>query len=181
MEDAKIISLYTERNENAIKETEAKYGKLLNKISYEILRNDEDTEECVNSTYLNTWNAIPPTIPKSLCAFVCRIARNIAINILTKLNRQKAENIYDELEEIIGDYNDPQDILEANTLTALIDTYLDTIKSRNRQIFVMRYYYNMSMKAISDCFNISEQAVRSQLMRTREGLRSFLSKNDIAL
>ncbi len=181
MEDSKIISLYTERNENAIKETETKYGKLLNKISYEILRNDQDTEECVNSTYLNTWNAIPPTIPKSLCSFVCRIARNIAINILTKLGRRRAENIYDELEEIIGDNNDPQDIIEANTLTALIDTYLDTIKSRNRQIFVMRYYYNMSMKAIGECFNMGEQAVRSQLMRTREGLRSFLKENGIEI
>ena len=181
MEDSKIISLYNERNESAIKETEAKYGKLLNKISYEILRNNEDTEECVNSTYLNAWNAIPPTVPKSLCAFVCRIARNIAINIITKLNRQRAESIYDELEEIIGDNNDPQDILESSTLTSLIDHYLDTIKSRNRQIFVMRYYYNMSMKSIGTCFDMGEQAVRSQLMRTREGLRNFLKENGIEL
>ncbi|MBE6879223.1 MAG: sigma-70 family RNA polymerase sigma factor [Ruminococcaceae bacterium] len=181
MEDLKIISLYTERNENAIKETEIKYGKLLNKISYEILRNDRDTEECVNSTYLNTWNAIPPTIPKSLCSFVCRIARNVALNILKKLNRHRAENIYDELEEIIGDNNDPQDIIEANALTTLIDTYLDTVKSRNRQIFVMRYYYNMSMKAIGDCFNLNEQAVRSQLMRTRDGLRNYLRENGMEL
>ena len=181
MEDSKIISLYNERNESAIKETKTKYGKLLNKISYEILRNAEDAEECVNSTYLNTWNAIPPTIPKSLCAFVCRIARNIAINTLTKLSRQRAECIYDELEEIIGDNNDPQDILEAHTLTANIDKYLDTLKSRNRQIFVMRYFYNMSMIAISDCFGISEQAVRSQLKRTRDGLRSFLKSNGIEI
>ena len=179
MEDNRIISLYNERNENAITETKEKYGKLIHKVSFEILRNEQDSEECENTTYLSTWNAIPPALPKSLCAFICRIARNIALNILKKLNRYRAENIYDELEEIIGDNNDPQDILEANTLTALIDRYLDTIKSRNRQIFMMRYYCNMSMKTIGEYFGLSENAVRAQLMRTREGPRpcaSFLKK-----
>lgn len=181
MEDNEIITLYVERNENAIKETDNKYGKLLNRISFEILRSDEDAEECVNSTYLNTWNTIPPTTPKSLCSFICRIVRNVSINLLIKLNRNRAENIYDELEEVIGGENDPQDILEANTLTAYIDRYLDTVKSRNRQIFVMRYYYNMSMKSIGVCFDMGEQAVRSQLMRTREGLRAFLEKNGVKI
>jgi RNA polymerase sigma-70 factor (ECF subfamily) len=177
MDDAKIISLYNDRDENAIAQTRTKYGKLLNKLSYEILRNEEDSEECVSTTYLNTWNAIPPAMPQSLCAFVCRIARNTAINLLKKLSRHRAENIYEELEEVAGDDSDPQDILESNTLTSLIDRYLDTIKSRNRQIFVMRYYYNMSMKTIGDCFNLNENAVRAQLLRTREGLRSYIREN----
>lgn len=179
MEDIEIISLYNSRDENAIKETEIKYGKLLGRISFDILRNTEDSEECVNTTYLNTWHAIPPTFPKSLCAFVCRIARNIALNLLKKLSRNKAENIYDELEEVIGDNSDPQDIIEANSLTACIDRYLDTIKSRNRQIFVMRYYYNLSMRTIGDCFGMNEEAVRAQLLRTRNNLRIYLKENGI--
>ena len=179
MEDNKIISLYNERNEIAITETKEKYGKLVRKVSYEILRNDEDTEECENTTYLSTWNAIPPSLPKSLCAFICRIARNTAIDLLRKLSRHRAENIYDELEEIIGDNSDPQSVLEDHMLTAFIDSYLSSIKSRNRQMFLMRYYCNMTMKAIGDCFGLSENAVRAQLMRTREGLRACLSKNGI--
>ncbi len=179
MEDNRIIILYNERNETAITETKDKYGKLVRKISYEILRNDEDTEECENTTYLSTWNAIPPSVPKSLCAFICKIARNTAIDMLRKLCRRRAENIYDELEEIIGDNSDPQDILEANQLTTFIDRYLSTIKSRNRQIFLMRYYCNMSMHTIGDCFNLNENAVRAQLMRTREGLRVYLKEKGI--
>ena len=179
MDDNKIISLYNERNETAITETGNKYGKLVRKVSYEILRNDEDTEECENTTYLNVWNAIPPTVPRSLCAFLCKIARNTAIDLLRKLSRHRAENIYDELEEIIGDNSDPQNILEANALTSHINRYLDTIKSRHRQMFLMRYYCNMSMKAIGDHFNLSENAVRIQLMRTREGLRAYLKEKGI--
>ncbi len=181
MEDNRIISLYNERNENAINETKSKYGKLVKKVSYEILRNDEDTEECTNTTYLSTWNAIPPATPKSLCAFICKIARNTAINISKKLSRHRAENIFDELEEIVGDHNNPQDLIEERVLTALISKYLRTIKSRNRQIFMMRYYCNMSVGAIGDYFNLNENAVYSQLKRTREGLRVFLTENGIDL
>lgn len=179
MEDNRIISLYNERNENAITETKTKYGKLVRKVSYEILRNDEDTEECENTTYLSTWNAIPPATPQSLCAFICKIARNTAIDLLRKLCRHRAENIYDELEEIIGDNSDPQDILQDTMLTSFIDSYLSAIKSRNRQMFLMRYYCNMSMKTIGEYFGLSENAVRAQLMRTREGLRTSLKENGI--
>lgn len=179
MNDAEIISLYFNRDENAIKETKSRYGILLTRISFDILRNNEDSEECVNTTYLNTWHAIPPTFPKSLCAFVCRIARNTAINLLKKLSRNKAESIYEELEDVIADNSNPQDIIEANALTSCIDRYLDTIKSRNRQIFVMRYYYNLSMRTIGDCFGMNEEAVRAQLLRTRSGLRSYLKENGI--
>ena len=179
LEDIKIITLYNERNENAITETKEKYGKLVRKLSYEILRNEEDSEECENTTYLNTWNAIPPANPTSLCAYICRIARNVAIDLLTKLNRRRAENIFDELEEIIGDHNNPQDIIEEDMLTALISKYLKSIKSRNRQIFMMRYFCNMSAAAIGDCFSLNENAVYAQLKRTREGLRTFLKENGI--
>lgn len=179
MEDNRIIILYNERKDTAITETRDKYGKLVRKVSYEILRNDEDTKECENSTYLSTWNAIPPAFPKSLCAFICKIARNTAIDMLRKLSRRRAENIYDELEEVIGDDSDPQDILEAGELTSFIDKYLSTIKSRNRQMFLMRYYCNMSMSSIGDCFNLNENAVRAQLLRTREGLRAYLKNNGI--
>ncbi len=179
LEDIKIITLYNDRNETAITETNEKYGKLVKKVSYEILRNDEDTEECTNTTYLSTWNAIPPAMPKSLCAFICKIARNTAIDMLRKLSRHRAENIFDELEEIIGDHNNPQDIIEEGMLTMLISKYLKSINSRNRQIFMMRYFYNMSADAIGNCFNLNENAVYAQLKRTREGLRDYLKENGI--
>ena len=179
MEDSRIIALYNERNESAITETKDKYGRLVKKVSYEILRNDEDTEECENTTYLSTWNAIPPSVPKSLCAFICKVARNTAIDLLRKLCRNKAEYFYDELEEILGEKNDPQDIIEEKMMTSFINRYLKTIKSRNRQMFMMRYYCNMSTEAIGDCFGLNENAVYAQLKRTRDGLRAYLKENGI--
>ena len=66
MDDLRIIELYFERDEQAIKETDAKYGKLCHSIAYNILNNHEDSEECVNDTYVGVWNAIPPTRPSNL-------------------------------------------------------------------------------------------------------------------
>ena len=179
MEDSRIILLYNERNESAITETKDKYGRLVRKVSYGILRNDEDTEECENTTYLNTWNSIPPAKPASLCAYICAIARNTALNLLRKAGRHKEENIFDELEEIIGDHNNPQELIEEAMLVPYINKYLKSIKSRNRQIFTMRYYFEMSVDAIGDCFGLSTNAVYVQLKRTREGLRAYLKENGI--
>ena len=82
MHDLNIIELYFARDERAIKETDAKYGKLCFKIAYNILHNHEDCEECVNDTYLGVWNAIPPTRPDNFMAFICKIARNTALKKL---------------------------------------------------------------------------------------------------
>ena len=76
MEDNQIIELYWNRSENAIIETDKKYGNYCNSIAFNILQNREDTKECVNDTYLKTWNAIPPQKPNVLKLFLGKITRN---------------------------------------------------------------------------------------------------------
>ena len=89
MDDMKIIELYFERDQQAIAQTDAKYGKLCHSIAYNILCNHEDSEECVNDTYVGVWNAIPPTRPNSLMAFVCKIAQNLSLKRLEFIKREK--------------------------------------------------------------------------------------------
>ena len=89
MDDLRIIELYFGRDEQAIKETDAKYGKLCHSIAYNILNNHEDSEECVNDTYVGVWNAIPPTRPNNFMSFVCRIARNLSLKRLEFMKREK--------------------------------------------------------------------------------------------
>ena len=107
MNDPEIIELYFKRDEKAIEETDAKYGKLCYRIAYNILNNHEDSEECVNDTYLGVWNAIPPTRPNNFVAFVCRITRNLSLNHLEKMSRQKRSAAtvvsLDELAEVLPD------------------------------------------------------------------------------
>lgn len=80
MEDSRIISLFFERSEQAIRELDCKYGGAVRKTAANILDDRQDVEECVNDTYLKVWNSIPPHAPNPLAAYVCRISRNLAIN-----------------------------------------------------------------------------------------------------
>ena len=80
MDDIKIIELYENRDQQAVVESQIKYGKLLYSISYGVLSNRMDSEECVNDTYLNTWNSIPPQKPQNLMAYLGRIVRNLSID-----------------------------------------------------------------------------------------------------
>ena len=80
MEDQQIIELYFARKEEAITQTKTKYGRYCHSIAYNILRNDEDAEECVNDTYLDAWESIPPHKPKVFSVFLGTITRRISLD-----------------------------------------------------------------------------------------------------
>ena len=106
MDDTMIIDLYWERSESAINETALKYGNYCTKIAMNILQSREDSEECVNDTYLKTWDAIPPQRPAKLSAFLGRITRNLSFNKYKARSTQKRggtdiELLLSELEDCI--------------------------------------------------------------------------------
>lgn len=178
MNDEKLIQLYFDRDERAVKETSEKYGKLCRKISYDILKNEEDCEECLNSSYLKVWNCIPPTKPESFSAFLTKIVRNTALTLSRKLGKHKTDYIYDELEEVLSG-KDLESIVDDRNITAIINSFLDRQKKRNRDIFVARYYFNMTTKTIAHLYGMEHATVRSQLLRTRTALRTYLKVNGI--
>ena len=108
MDDSEIVQLFLDRNETALSVTEKKHGKRCMTVANNILKNREDAEECVNDAYLKLWELIPPHRPEALGAFLCRIVRNTAVNLLRARNAGKrgsgtAAAVFDELEECIPD------------------------------------------------------------------------------
>ena len=107
IDDKKIIELYFERNQQAIKKTDIEYGKLCHKIAYNVLNNRQDSEECVNDTYLGVWNRIPPARPGNFKSYISTIVRNISIDKFRKLKAQKrSANMVmalDELADVLPD------------------------------------------------------------------------------
>lgn len=184
IDDQRIIELYSERNEAALKETEFKYGRLCYSIAYNILGNSEDAEECVNDTLLSVWNAIPPTMPENLKAYICRIAGNTALKKLEYNSAEKRSSnavIYlTELEEIIPDNRSPGDITEEN-LSELISSFLRSQKPEIRKVFIRRYWFFDSVSDIAARFSYSESKVKSMLFHTRNKLKKFLMKEGIDL
>lgn len=181
MDDKKIIALYFSRNEKAITETSKKYGRYLSSISYNILSDIADAEECVNDTYLTAWNTIPPKKPNILSVFLARITRFASLDLLRKRSADKRGGSeytlsIDELSGIVSGNEDPADSAIEKEMTDAIDRFLRSLPVSACDIFVMRYFYADSIKDIAKHLCCSEGKVKTTLHRTRLGLAEFLKK-----
>lgn len=181
MEDEMIISLYNKRSERAIEETQIKYGRACYGVAFGILRNNEDSEECVNDTYLRTWNVIPPEQPSRLGAFVCRITRNFAIDRHRAKNADKrpheTEVAIDELSEClpaIGD--DPE---SRAVIADVINRFLASLSPTKRIVFMRRYFFSDTPREIAKKLHMTETNVYIILHRLRAKLKDYLGKEGI--
>ena len=181
MDDNRIIDLYWQRSENAITETDKKYGAYCNTVAFNILQNKEDAEECVNDTWLGAWDAIPPNRPSVLRAFLAKITRNLSINRLEKRMAEKRGGaavfiVLEELEECIGGQSDIEGIVESHELEELIRRFVRKLPERDSNLFVRRYFFTDSIASIAERYRISENYVMVILSRTRRKLRKELIK-----
>lgn len=182
-EDQEIIDLYYARNENAITRTGEKYGKYLNAVSMNILKDMHDAEECVNDTYFRAWQTIPPERPSVLSAFLAKITRNLSLDRYRaryagkRIGGEYAVSL-DELADSLadGDTLSPERILDEREMGESINRFLHAQKKFARQIFVCRYFYADSYHAIARRFGVSESMIKSSLLRTRKKLKDYLKK-----
>lgn len=184
MEDKEIIQLYWDRQEQAIRETEAKYGGKLNALAYRIVNTHEDSQECVNDTYFTAWNTMPPQWPEFLFAYLAKICRNASLGRLDWLNaaKRKAEvvTLTREMELCIPDRSQDRH-LEGKELGELLNRFLGTISRENRMIFLRRYWFADSIQEIAGRYGMSQSKVKTSLHRTRTKLSAFLAKEGVAL
>ncbi len=179
MDDKAILAMYRERDEHAIEETAAKYGRLCLTVATNLLASPEDANECVNDAYLAVWNSIPPEEPENLTAYICLITRNLALNRLRQANRAKraagVEISIHELEEILPDTRlEPHP--DAKELGRHINAFLHTEKPAARDVFVRKYWFFDSVSEIAKLYGYSENKVKSMLFRTRNKLKNYLKK-----
>ena len=181
--DEAIIELYWQRNEQAIIETDRKYGKYLFTIAYNIVHDRLDCEECVNDTYLGTWNRIPPQRPNVFQVFLSRIMRNIAVDKLRANSAQKrvpSEMIVslDELDDCMACMDEVEEALLQDVSRAL-NSFLKTLNDREQFVFVCRYYYGDKISSIAHMLQIGEATVYRELATIRANLKDFMEKEGI--
>jgi len=184
LEDEKIIELYWKREEKAIVETDRKYRHYLYTVAYNILHNDTDCEECLNDTYLGTWNAIPPARPNAFQAFLSRIMRNIAVDKAREMHAAKrvpSELItsLDEIGEVLSYDMSPDEEQAIATVAEVLNAFLRALDERDQLIFVCRYYYCDKVSDIAGMLNVSERTVFRALSDMREELRKKLEAEGI--
>ena len=184
MTDAQIIELYWDRNEQAIRETEVAYGRKLHGLADRIVQNFEDAQECVNDTYLKTWDTIPPKRPEYFFAYLAKICRNFALGVLDWKSAAKRKGevvaLTQEMEACIPDPQHERK-LEGEELGEVLNRFLESLSVDNRVIFLRRYWYLDTVAEIARRYGMTESKVKTQLHRTRAKLHSFLAKEGITV
>ena len=184
MKDNEILDLYWNRDESAIKLTADTYGKYCYSVAYNILHNNEDAEECLNDTWVNAWNSIPPHRPNRLSTFLGKITRNIAINRYKQMNTQKrgegqVDIALNELEGCLSSQMDVEQMADEMVLTEAIDRFLRMQPRTERNIFIGRYWHLYSITELAKVYNMSESKITSMLFRMRNKLKIHLEKEGV--
>lgn len=185
MEDEKIMELFFQRSEQAIRELDAKYSRMFYNLSYNILNSRQDTEECVNDAYLAAWNAIPPAKPTSLQAYVCKIVRNLSLKLYYRNRAAKRSSAYEiamqELEPYLSAPNTVEAELETKELAGVIERFLQTLSEENCVIFMRRYWFSDTYTQIAGRVGLSEKTVSVRLVRIRGQLKKYLDERQVRL
>lgn len=179
--DEKIIELYFKRDERAITETDAKYRKFLFSIAYNILHDTCDCEECLNDTYKDTWNSIPPARPSLLQAFLAAIMRRTAIDLYKTKTRQKRISSeftvsLSEIEDFISNKDDTFSSVDANELGRVISDFVRSLSERKMYIFMSRYYIFRPINEIAKLLSCSESTINKEIAAIKKQLKEKLEK-----
>lgn len=186
MEDERIIDLYFCRSELAIAETERKYGANCYKLSVKIVMSPEDAQECVNDSYMQTWNSIPPTRPVCFSAYLYKIVRNASLNKLKMENAQKRGSsqyriAFEEVSESLSSGDNVAAQVDLLFLQKLLQKWLSKLSFDQRNIFIGRYWFFDSISEISKKTGFSESKIKMILFRLRKDLQTVLEREGIEL
>ena len=181
MDDKSIVDLYFSRDQEAITQTDKKYGHYCYRIAYNILTNKEDAEESVSDTYVAAWRAIPPRRPSVISTFLGKITRHIAIDRWRERNASKRGGgevplALEELQDCVAGMQNVEMDYERKEIIKAYVKFLDALPVTERRVFLCRYWYVDSVEAIADKFGFSQSKVKTMLHRTRAKLRKQLAE-----
>lgn len=178
MRDEEIVEMLWHRDEDAISRMEENYGNYCYDISYRIVQNREDASECLNDTWFQTWKSVPANRPLSLRAYVAKIIRNLSLNRVIRQNAFRrgcgeTPAVYEELEEMLGGKDETQEMVDRQVFTELLNTFLDGLTQRDRNIFVLRFWYFYDPQEIAEKYGMKEKAVYNVLYRLRRQFQEY--------
>ena len=184
MNDGDIVDLFLARDEEALRVVSDQYGTKLKHVSYRITRDEQTAEECVNDTYLEAWNRIPPSEPRSyLKVFLYKIIRAKSLNRIMHDHRLKRQAFVDELtaelEQCIPSKSNIEDEMDGKVFADAVNRFILTQSDEKRRVFIRRYFYMDTSSQIAERFGFSDNKVRTMLSRMRQELKIFLEKEEI--
>lgn len=184
LRDSEIVALFERRDERALAEVQGKYGKYCAAVAMNILKNREDADHAVNDALMRLWEKIPPAKPKNLAGFFAKTTKMICLNKYASDHTQKrgaSENtlILDELAECIASGTNVERAFEEKELMEAVNAFMGTLPKKKRDMFILRYWYRMSLKDISKRLGLSENNIAVSIGRTRKKLLEYLKRREL--
>lgn len=186
MDDRELVQLFFDRDESAIALTAKQYGTYCKSIAVHILHSADDTEECVSDALLKLWQTIPPNCPKSLKAYLGKLTRNLAIDryrlsVVEKRGGEATPLPISELEDLAPSVLNVESEAEFSELRRQLNSFVGSLDSEDRILFVQRYWYMLDIKEIAEKNGMGKSKVKMRLLRTRGRLREYLIKEGYEL
>ena len=185
MEDSEIVSLYWARSEDALRETERKYGDFCLALAMNILSLREDAEECVNDTWRRAWDSMPEERPARLRPWLGKVVRNLSIDRYRRDRAKKRhvdmELLLSELEDCVPARETVEETVEAAELGQIISRWLETLREEDRALFVRRYWNGEALKALAEACGIPAPKLAQKMYRLRQGLQAALEREGVSL
>lgn len=179
MTDEALIDLFENRAEEAISAAAEQYGAYCRAILWNVLRNEEDAEECLSDLWLRVWNAIPPQRPEHFKGWLGTVARNCALTRCRE-RKNRPETMEDAALELCRDLSDgPAERMEAAVLGDAISRFLHTRPQPERTAFLRRYWYGEKVEEVARRMGWTLGKTKTTLFRTRQRLRIFLEKEEL--
>ena len=183
-DDQRILTMYEERNEQALRETTVRYGALCRSVARNILGTEEDAEECLDDALLGAWNAIPPAHPANFGAYFLTLVRNFALKKYAAAHAEKRGGgqmpaALSEISEILASGENVEHEIDRRAMLEAVTKYLGTLPEHQRSLFVRRYYHASSVSELAELFGISENNVKVTLSRIRKRLCTYLRKEGL--
>ncbi|MBQ7700122.1 MAG: sigma-70 family RNA polymerase sigma factor [Clostridia bacterium] len=182
MQDKQIVDLYWARSEDAIRQTEIKYGKMLYSVSYSLTSSSRDSEECVNDTYLQAWKRMPTDRPDMLGAYLAKITRALSVDRVRRETAEKrggAGAVTEELSELIPSDFSMDEHIDNEALKQALDGFIKSLDKQKRVVFVKRYFFCLDIETICAQTGLGKSAVKTMLMRMREKLGNKLREEGL--
>jgi RNA polymerase sigma-70 factor (ECF subfamily) len=181
MEDRNIVELFFKRDQQAIRETDNKYGSYCKMIAGNILKSFQDVEECIDDTYIKLWNKIPPSRPIAFKGFIGKITRELAYDRYRAGSAKKRgggeiEAVLEELDECIPDSGSVESSIMGNELAGIVSDFVDKLPEKEAYIFLGRYFYAYDIAFIARKFGMTKGNVSVTLTRIRNKLKERLMK-----
>ena len=185
MEDERIVELFWQRDEDAVTQTERKYGAYCYAVAFNVLSVREDAEECVSDAYRRAWDSIPPERPKLLRAWLGKVTRNLALNLWNKNHTQKRysgfEQLFGELEDCVPASGNVERSVDSAELGRVISEWLREQSELDRVLFVRRYWQGEALNALADEWGVSQNKLAQKMLRLRRSLRSALEREGVEI